>query len=145
MRTDPELNALVVRSQPKNLEEAKEFLDAHKMAFTNKEAIYWTIAKSDTPKKGISLISLWNFTKDYKTAELGYELHPDFHRKGIMQKCVAEVINYGFKKLGLKTIEAHIHHKNLSLLGLLKKTGFEIMPNRKDTAFPHNIILCLDS
>ena len=52
------------------------------------------------------------FSKDQKTAEIGYDLHPQFHKKGIMTEALSCILNYGFKNLELENIEAYTHKEN---------------------------------
>ena len=54
-------------------------------------------------------ICLWNFSKDYKTAEVGYNLNPNFQKKGIMSESLKSMVNFGFIELYKKRIEAFTH------------------------------------
>ena len=54
-------------------------------------------------------ICLWNFSKDYKTAEVGYNLNPNFQKKGIMSESLKSVVNFGFIELHKERIEGFTH------------------------------------
>ena len=54
-------------------------------------------------------ICLWNFYKDYKTAEVGYNLNPNFQKKGIMSESLKSVVNFGFIELHKERIEGFTH------------------------------------
>ncbi|MBS1655703.1 MAG: GNAT family N-acetyltransferase, partial [Bacteroidetes bacterium] len=58
-------------------------------------------------------------------AETGYVLHPDYWRQGIMKEVLPVVCDFGFKKLGLHSIEARINISNIASERLLKTTGFK--------------------
>ncbi len=60
----------------------------------------------------IGSICLWNFSEDKKTAEVGYDLDPEFQGKGIMSEALKAVLNFGFKRRGFDTIEAHTDYRN---------------------------------
>lgn len=94
--------------------------------------------------KLLGTICLWNFSQDRKTAELGYELLPEYHGKGMMTEAVNCLLNYGFTDLNLKKIEAFTNEKNLNSIKLLQKSKFVLNENRRDEKFPENIIFELN-
>ena len=55
---------------------------------------------------------------------MGYALHPDFHGAGVMSEAMDVVLDYGFNKMKLHSIEAHVHPDNLASINLLQKKGF---------------------
>ena len=67
----------------------------------------------------IGTISLWKFSEDKKTAEVGYDLNPVFHNKGIMTEALNCVLKYGFTQLQLDKIEAYTHKENQASRKLL--------------------------
>jgi len=113
-------------------------LDRQKDIKTGK-IYYWVISKLEDPKF-IGTICLWNFNNEKTIAEIGYELHPDYHGKGLMSEAMEKVLNFGFKDLQLKTIEAFTSKHNEPSKKLLNKFGFYLEPNRIDEGFPNNII-----
>jgi ribosomal-protein-alanine N-acetyltransferase len=42
------------------------------------------------------------FSSDKTMAEVGYELLPDYHRKGIMSEALSVVLEYGLNTLGCR-------------------------------------------
>lgn len=89
----------------------------------NIEGITWAITlKEDT--KLIGTICFWNIQKEHYRAEIGYVLHPDFQRKGIMQEAIAEVIKFGFQVMKLHSIEANTNPNNTSSIRLLERNKF---------------------
>lgn len=74
---------------------------------------------------------MWNFSKNKKTAEVGYDLDPEFQSKGIMSESLKMIIDFGLKKLKLDKIEAFTHAENESSKKLLEKNGFRLMRREK--------------
>ncbi|WP_143522615.1 GNAT family N-acetyltransferase, partial [Pseudomonas sp. 2822-17] len=60
-----------------------------------------------------------------RRAEIGYEIHPDFWRKGYTSEAVKEVISYGFEGLDLNRIGAVVFIENQASNQLLSKMGFQ--------------------
>ena len=83
---------------------------------------------------------MWNFSENYKTAEVGYDLNPIFQRKGIMSEALNSVINFGFIELNIDSIEAFTHIQNENSKMLLEKNGFHFIENRKDNDNLSNVL-----
>jgi ribosomal-protein-alanine N-acetyltransferase len=62
--------------------------------------------------------------KENHRAEVGYVLHGDHHRKGIMNEVLSEILNYGFYSMKLNTIEAVIDPRNQASINLCEKNNF---------------------
>lgn len=106
------------------------------------KSISWTLIDKTLNKK-IGGICLWNFSEDRKTAEVGYDLLPEYFRKGYMSEALKAVIDLGFKDLNLDRIEAYTHIENESSKKLLVACGFVHQSERKDPGFPKNSIYTL--
>ena len=107
------------------------------------KSISWTLINKVSNEK-IGGICLWNFSEDRKIAEVGYDLLPEYFRKGYMTEALQAVIDFGFKNLNLNTIEAFTHIENESSKKLLVKNGFVLQPEREDPGFPKNTIYTLN-
>jgi len=57
-------------------------------------------------------------------AEIGYELHPDYWRKGYVKEAVSKIISYGFETLNLNRIGAVVYPENNPSISLLTNLGF---------------------
>lgn len=108
-----------------SLDEAREFIIKIKKGLQNNEWVYWAISIENNPKL-IGTICLWNFSKDFFIAELGYSLLPEFQGKGIMRDTVITVLNYGIEKLKLKSIKAEVAPMNEPSVKILTKNGFQL-------------------
>lgn len=139
LRSDPEVNKRVIRSQPKNLEEACSWIRARLEEIQQGKLYYWSITVKGNPKM-IGSICLWNFSEDKKQAEVGYDLHPDFHRKGIMDEALKAVLSFGFGKLNLAQVEAYTQRDNEASKKLLLRNDFVLQEDRVDDGNPMNLI-----
>ena len=129
----------IARPLCKDREEAQLHIDKVTSQLKSDISITWVIdLKKD--KVSIGTICLWNFSEDRKKAEVGYDLMPEFHHKGIMSEALQAVVDFGFKTLQLNTIEAYTSYKNKNSIGLLEKQGFKLQEELRDEGFPNNRI-----
>lgn len=143
IRSNEMINQFVQRNSPKNNYDALQLILTIKERTRNKETFYWGISLKDQPNL-IGTICLWKFTEDRKQAEVGYELLPDYHRKGIMSEALAAVIDFGFNDLQLQEMVAMTNKFNENSKGLLLKHQFVLENGRKDEGFPDNIVFSLN-
>jgi ribosomal-protein-alanine N-acetyltransferase len=142
LRSDKTVTKYIERpesEQDKTLDDALKFIKKIKDGIASNSFISWGICMPDDPKM-IGSICLWNFSGDGKTAELGYDLHPQFQGKGIMSEALKSILNYGFMTLHLNMIEAFTHRDNEGSKHLLEKNGFSFNESRKDEENQSNSI-----
>jgi [ribosomal protein S5]-alanine N-acetyltransferase len=123
LRSDERVNKFLTRNEYKTIEEAGVFINKINRAIRNDESIYWAITYKNEHTL-IGTICLWNIQPENYRAEIGYELNPDYWRKGIMREAIPKVIEYGFETMKLHSIEADIHPGNSQSATLLEKNGF---------------------
>ena len=124
LRSDCQVNEFIDRPKSVTLEEASDFIEYITHGIDDKECFYWAITQQNIDKV-IGAICLWNFSAEKKMAEIGYELHPLFHGKGIMQEALARVIDFGFTNMQLQVITALSIDKNIKSIRLLVRNGFQ--------------------
>ena len=142
LRSDGAVNKYIERPEnrkTKNLKDAVKFIEELKGYVETGKSIAWGITLKSDPKI-IGTICLWNFSDDNKIAEVGYDLHPKFHGRGIMDESLKMIIDYGFGKLKLDKIEAFTHTENINSRNLLVKNRFQLIENRKDPDNELNVI-----
>lgn len=139
IRFHPEVLKHIKREMIEDKLEMKKFISDRFDDIKNNNLCFWGISILDNPKL-IGTICLWNFNKAKTVAEIGYELHPDYHQKGFMSEAMGTVLKFGFNDLKLKTIEAYTSRHNESSKALLNKFDFKFEAHRKDEGFPNNII-----
>ena len=68
----------------------------------------------------------------HRRAEIGYELHSDYWRRGIMTEAATAVLRFCFEQLDLHRAEADVVEGNVASAALLKKVGFTLEGNWRD-------------
>jgi ribosomal-protein-alanine N-acetyltransferase len=121
----------------KELEQAVSLIRSWNQRFENGEGIRWGITLK-TENRVIGTCGFHNWMKEHYKAEIGYELTPEYWRKGIMTEAIEEIVQFGFKELGLNRIEAFIDPENISSRKLLEKTGLKEEGLLKDCFFEKN-------
>jgi len=142
LRSDKTINKFIERPEhrkTKNIADALKHIKKLNTETKKNKSISWGISLNNNTKI-IGTICLWNFSKDYKTAEVGYDLNPVFQKKGIMSEALNSVVNFGFTKLNIDKIEAFTHIQNENSKRLLVKNGFNFVKGRKDYDNLSNII-----
>lgn len=139
MRSAPEVNAYIRRVPPTSLQQIDLFIKDRLHDRQVGTSIYWVLTLKEHQDQYIGAISLWNFSKDRKTAEVGYDLHPDYQGKGYMSEAITAVMNFGYNLLQIDTILAYTHIENLPSKRLLEQHGF-MLTDMKDVGLPHNIV-----
>ena len=140
LRSNPEVNNYIARKPPLNIEEIDIFIKNKNKDIQDGKILYWGISQKNAQQL-IGTICLWNFDDINSIAEIGYELHPDFHGKGIMSEAIVTILDYGFNTLKLDVIEAFTNQHNEGSLKLLEKFNFKLDASRKDKDVPENLIL----
>jgi [ribosomal protein S5]-alanine N-acetyltransferase len=130
LRSNETVNKYLERVKTTSAEEALLFIDKINNSISNNQSIYWVIALQETNQL-IGTICYWSIIIENDTAEVGYELLPDYHGKGIMQEAITAVINFGFTKMKIKTITAFPLAINISSIKLLEKNNFKIATDEK--------------
>lgn len=126
----------------KNRKEARFYIDKITNQLKKGESITWVISLKNENLE-VGTICLLNFSEDRKTAEVGFDLLPEYFNMGIMTEALEAVINCGFHSLQLETIEAFTKKENTASIHLLLKKGFVLHPDRKDPLVPKNVIYIL--
>lgn len=107
-----------------SIDQATKIIDSFQSTYEKKQGIRWGIILEQT-NAFIVTIGLNNLTTRSKRAEIGYELHPDFWRKGIATEAIEAVLNYSFDELGVFRMGAVTFPDNVSSNNLLEKVGFK--------------------
>ncbi len=123
LRSDDRVMKLLDRPQAKSTDDARVLINKIKDGITKNEGITWGIAlKHDS--KLIGTIGYWRIVKEHFRGEIGYLLHVDFQKMGIMQEALLKVLDYGFEIMKLHTVEANVNPNNLSSINLLDRNHF---------------------
>lgn len=139
LRSDEMVNKFVKRPKAETREKALAFIQRIDTETETRKCIYWSISLvNDNTMMGS--ICLWNFSEDRKTAEVGYDLNPKFHKMGIMNEAMQAVLNYGFQELNLHKVEAFTQQNNEPSRQLLERNKFMLNEAGFDEDNPENLI-----
>ena len=138
-RSSPEVTKYIRREPYTKVEQAIAFIEMITQQFIEKQSYTWALRNPETNEM-LGSICLWNFSEDRKTAEIGYDLHPNFQGKGFMNEAMQATINYGFNELNLIQIEAFTSKYNETSKKLLTQNNFILNSNRKDEDNEDNFI-----
>ncbi|MEZ4930661.1 MAG: GNAT family N-acetyltransferase [Saprospiraceae bacterium] len=130
---EPELYAMLADAdnrkyidQPsfENINDIIEYINVRNEFVEKNDCVYWAITLKEE-RKMIGTICLWDFSDDYKKAEVGYELNANYQGKGIMDEALQSVINYAFNILKINQLEAFTQSGNVGSIKLLEKNNFQ--------------------
>ena len=124
LRSNEDVLRYLGKEPAATIAEAEEFIGKINKNVDENESILWGIALLNDQNTIIGTICLWNFKKEHYRSEVGYILHPDHWRKGIMKEAIHSVIDYGFNVLKLHSIEALLSPDNIASSSVLESTGF---------------------
>ena len=123
LRSDDFINQYLDRPKANSLDDARNFISKISDGIAKNEAIFWVVTPKDETRF-LGSICLWKISREEAKAEIGYELLPENHGKGIMQQVIPEVIRFAFENMKLHSIEAELSARNVKSVKLLEKNGF---------------------
>jgi [ribosomal protein S5]-alanine N-acetyltransferase len=103
--------------------QAVEIIDRWNARFEKNEGIRWGIADKELGKI-IGSCGYHSWEKEHYKAEIGFEVHPDYWRQGVMSEVLKPIIQYGFESMSLNRIEAFYDPENTASKECLFKAGF---------------------
>ncbi|MCH3884803.1 GNAT family N-acetyltransferase [Tenacibaculum aquimarinum] len=139
LRSNSIINTYIEREIPTKISQAEDFINKITQEEIDEKSITWLITLKEN-NTAIGSICIWNINHDNKYGEVGYSLLPEFFKKGFMSEAMETVLNFGFTKMNLKTIEAYTHKNNIASITLLEKYNFVFQPERKDDDVEDNRI-----
>jgi len=134
MRSDERVLKYLDRDPHKSVAESELMIDGMIKTYNNKEGVNWMMRSKDTLNV-IGYIGYWRMRKEDVRAEIGYAMKPEYWGNGYMQEALGKVINFGFDKFCLHSIEANVNPNNLSSIKLLEKFGFKKEAHFKEDYF----------
>jgi ribosomal-protein-alanine N-acetyltransferase len=124
LRSDETVLKYICREPAESVEEAAAFIQRIDDAIDANESVMWAITLKENPGQTIGTICYWHLQPENFRAEIGFVLHPDHWKKGIMKETILQVLEYGFNVLQLHSIEARISPDNHASAASLEATGF---------------------
>jgi [ribosomal protein S5]-alanine N-acetyltransferase len=120
-----------------SIEEAKKLIDMFQKNFYEKRSMRWGIVLKEN-NKFIGTLGLNGLQLKNKKAEIGYEIHPSYWRKGYTSEAIKEVLRYSYLELELNRIGAVVYVENEASSNLLEKLGFKKEGVLRDYLFQNN-------
>lgn len=124
LRSDPAVNRYIHRTRARIMADAEAHIERIHRNTRNNESVYWAISLKNDPQL-IGSICYWNIVPEKDKAEIGYELHPSYQKRGIMQEALNAVLDYGHDVLKIKRIEAWTSIRNEASTRMLEKNNFK--------------------
>ncbi len=125
LRSDPEVAVYLNRKLQTAVGEAEAFISNLIAGFGEKKWYYWLLCSREDGKF-MGTICLWNFSEERKSAEVGYELLPEFQGRGYATEALDAILEYGFKMLTLARIDAIVEKGNTRSKTLTERFGFTV-------------------
>ena len=107
-----------------SLEETDEQMNWYTNLLKSNSGIWWAIRNSDT-SEFLGAIGINDLHSEFRRAELGFWLLPEFWGKGFIKEAADRVIGYLFKEIEIHRLEAYVETENKNSCKLLKKLGFQ--------------------
>lgn len=124
LRSDKAVMQYINRPLTQTVEEAEGWVNVILDNVTRNEGITWAICLKEAPGEHVGNIGIWRIDKANHRGEVGYMLDPLLQGKGIMYEALQKVVDFGFREIGLHSLEGHIDPRNSASAALLKKAGF---------------------
>ena len=125
LRSDPTVMRYIDREPAKAIKDAADFIDKINQEIDKNNNITWAIALLEQPDRMIGNITYWRFEREHDRGEIGYVLHPDFWRRGLMKEALRVVLDFGFDTMKMHSVEANINTGNKASGALLEASGFK--------------------
>lgn len=123
LRSDPRVMEHLGRPRATSLQDAHDLIARIIHDRNENDGITWAIAVKGNDRM-IGTIGFYRLLKEHFRAEVGYLLHPDHWRKGIMGEALDAAVACGFDRLKFHSIEAVTDPANTASNALLAKHGF---------------------
>lgn len=108
----------------KTLADTIQHLKRMRERYEQRQDLIWAITLKGS-ERVIGTCGFYRIQAEHYNAEIGYRLHRDFWRQGIVSEAVLAVVDYGFRELGFERIEAITFRENDKSQALLLKLGFK--------------------
>ncbi len=105
-------------------DQATKIIESFKQNYENSRGTRWGMILKET-NMFVGTIGLNQLNLLGKKAEVGFELHPSYWRRGITSEALKEVLRYSFEYLDLFRVGAITFPENDASGNLLKSLGFK--------------------
>ena len=130
----PEVTKYLLWREHESIYFTKDYLNYIQSRYALGDFYDWSVIERESGR----MIGTCGFTKidtANNSAEIGYVLNPDFHRRGYGSEAVKRILEFGFEELGLNRIEARFMQGNEASLALMKSVGMTFEGYMRDFIF----------
>ena len=127
----------------KTLEETIKQIEWFAELEKEETGIWWAVCSSDN-SIFYGAVGLYFLNNELKKAELGFWLMPEFWGQGIITESALLAIEYGFKKMHLKRIEAEVETENRMSKRVMEKLQFVHTDTKTDCEIKNGHYISLE-
>lgn len=124
LRSNPQVNEYTDRPKPKDLADVQAFIEKIRKGIERNEMISWGIYLKGSSAM-IGSIGYWQYNAERTSADIGYELMPEYWRQGIMQEAFSATLPHFFNEMNFKKMEAWVNVANYPSIQFLEKNNFQ--------------------
>ena len=100
-----------------------EVIERAQMAFLAGEGIEWAITRAGDDT-AVGKIGHWRWQRPHSRSEVGFILRRDLWGQGLAVEALGAVVDWGFRRLELHSIEAQLDAGNIASQKTLERVGF---------------------
>lgn len=123
--SDPDVTRFYGMEPYQKVTEAEDLVTRWHKRFADRQLIRWVITPKNETDKVIGTCGFNEWKRHFHCAGVGYDLAPSYWRQGVMSEALTAVLKFGFAKMGLNRVEAHVLLENVASIKLLEKIGFK--------------------
>lgn len=124
LRSNPENMKYIPRNLHQNLEDTKAQMEMILSKIELNEGINW-IVRTKNSDEFMGILGLYKIEPENYRAEIGYMILPQFCNQGFVTEALKSILDFGFNKLLLHSIEAIIDPLNTASEKVLQKLYFK--------------------
>ncbi len=122
-RKEAEVMKYIGKPTAKSIKDVKELIVRIEDGIKANSSIAWGITFKNE-NRVIGTIGYHRVDREHYRAEIGYMINQPYWNQGITSEAINPVIDFGFSKMNLHSIEAKLDAANIASKKLLTKFGF---------------------
>lgn len=124
MYSNPEVMEYWSTLPYESIEQARELIGRIQSNLARGEGVEWAITPLDDERRLLGKCGFHRWMKPHYRAEMGYSLQREGWGQGIMGEVLRAIIAYGWREMGLHSIEAQLEPGNARSVRTLERLGF---------------------
>ncbi len=122
-RSNKEAMKYIGKPLAKEIFEIEKLIKSMEEGIATNTAIAWGISLKNSSTV-IGTIGFHKIESEHYRAEIGYMLHPNYWRQGLMEEAIECILGFGFLNLNFHSIQAVIDPNNIASAAILTKFNF---------------------